>query len=151
VPTRELADQVYKATEALSAFCAKDVRAVKLTDKVPEGVLRSILSDNPDVVISTPSRVLSSTSPGGLSLEGLRQLVVDEADLVLSYGYDADLQSIASALPKGVQTILMSATLTTEVDTLKGLFCRDPVLLDLEERDDAGSSLTQFVVKYVCP
>lgn len=136
-----------KAAESLSAFCAKDIRPVKLTDKLPEAVLRSILSDSPDIVISTPSRVLSSSSPGALSLDSLRHLVIDEADLVLSYGYEADLQSVANAAPKGVQTILMSATLTPEVDMLKGLFCRDPVVLDLEERDEAGSSLTQYVVK----
>lgn len=50
-------------------------------------------------------------------------------------------------MPKGVQTILMSATLTSEVDTLKGLFCRDPVVLKLEESEDAGDGISQFVVK----
>jgi ATP-dependent RNA helicase DDX56/DBP9 len=82
-------------------------------------------------------------------LASLAHLVLDEADLVLSYGYDEDLQSIASAMPKGVQTTLMSATLTTEVDTLKGLFCRNPTLLDLEEPEAEGEGVDQYVVKYV--
>ena len=41
----------------------------------------------------------------------------------------------------------MSATLTTEVDTLKGLFCKDPATLILEEKDGEGEGVTQYVVK----
>lgn len=75
-------------------------------------------------------------------------MVIDEADLVLSYGYDEDLQNVAKIMPKGVQTILMSATLTNEVETLKGLFCRDPVVLKLEEAEVEGEGVSQYVVKY---
>lgn len=74
-------------------------------------------------------------------------MVIDEADLVLSYGYDEDLQNVAKIMPKGVQTILMSATLTSEVETLKGLFCRNPEVLKLEEKEDEGEGVSQFVVK----
>jgi ATP-dependent RNA helicase DDX56/DBP9 len=69
--------------------------------------------------------------------------------LVLSYGYDDDLQNVAKIIPQGVQTILMSATLTTEVETLKGLFCRNPAILTLEETEEEGEGITQYVVKYV--
>ena len=74
--------------------------------------------------------------------------MVDEADLVLSYGYDEDLQNVAKVIPKGVQTFFMSATLTSEVETLKGLFCLNPVVLKLEEMQDDGGGVSQYVVKY---
>ncbi|ROW14397.1 hypothetical protein VPNG_03976 [Cytospora leucostoma] len=147
VPTRELADQVLKNIEQLSAFAAKDIQAVKLTDQVSDAVQRSILSSAPDIVISTPARAWQNMSNGALSVEKLTHLVLDEADLVLSYGYDEDLQNVARAIPKGLQTILMSATLTTDVDTVKGLFCRDPKVLDLEEPDAEGEGVAQFYVK----
>ena len=67
--------------------------------------------------------------------------------MVLSYGYDEDLQNVAKIMPKGVQTILMSATLTSEVETLKGLFCRSPVVLELEEAEQEGEGVAQYVVK----
>jgi ATP-dependent RNA helicase DDX56/DBP9 len=41
----------------------------------------------------------------------------------------------------------MSATLATDVDTLKGLFCKDPATLKLEEKDEEGEGVTQYVVK----
>lgn len=80
-------------------------------------------------------------------MEKLTYLVLDEADLVLSYGYDEDLQNVARSIPKGLQTILMSATLTTDVETVKGLFCRDPTVLDLEEPEAEGEGVSQFFVK----
>lgn len=45
--------------------------------------------------------------------------------------------------------MMMSATLTDEVDTLKGIFRRDPTLLDLKEKEAEGEGITQFVAKYV--
>ncbi|KAG6365052.1 hypothetical protein INS49_006658 [Diaporthe citri] len=147
VPTRELADQVLRNVEQFSAFCSKDIQAVKLTDQVSEAVQRSILSSAPDIVISTPARAWQNISNGSLSVDKLTHLVLDEADLVLSYGYDEDLQNVARSVPKGLQTILMSATLTTDVETVKGLFCRDPTVLDLEEPEAEGEGVSQFYVK----
>ncbi|GFN16136.1 ATP-dependent DNA/RNA helicase [Aspergillus tubingensis] len=147
VPTRELAEQVQNVVTTFAAFCGKDVRSVNLTQKVSEAVQRTMLSDYPDIVISTPARVIANLGNSSLSLDNLTHLVIDEADLVLSYGYDEDINALSKAIPRGVQTFLMSATLTSEVDTLKGLFCRSPVVLKLEDKEEKGAGVSQFVVK----
>jgi ATP-dependent RNA helicase DDX56/DBP9 len=148
VPTRELADQVFKAIEQFSAFCAKDIHAAKLTENVSDAVQRSLLANVPDIVVSTPARAWHSVNSAALSLTKLQHLVLDEADLVLSYGYDEDMENISRSLPKGVQTIMMSATLSAELDALKGIFCRNPTVLDLQEEFGAeDEKLTQFYVK----
>jgi ATP-dependent RNA helicase DDX56/DBP9 len=147
VPTRELADQIHKAIQSFSTFCAKDVQSIKLTDKASPAVQRSLLSTFPDIVVSTPSRAWTNIGSSALTVDKLTHLVLDEADLLLSYGYEEDLQNVAKSIPKGLQTILMSATLTTEVDTLKGIFCRNPKVLNLEEPDAEGEGVTQYVVK----
>uniref|UniRef100_A0A8H7TSV2 RNA helicase n=1 Tax=Bionectria ochroleuca TaxID=29856 RepID=A0A8H7TSV2_BIOOC len=147
VPTRELADQVFKAIEQFASFCAKDIQAVKLTDKLTDAVQRSLLSNSPDIVISTPARAWHNVNSSALSLENLICLVLDEADLMLSYGYDDDMKNLAKLVPKGVQTIMMSATLSAEVDALKEIFYRDPTLLDLEEPEADGEGISHFVVK----
>ena len=154
VPTKELAEQVTKMTDRLAEFCKKLVKTVNIAQNVGEGVQRSVLAENPDIVVATPSRAMMHLghASGATLARGIEKLVIDEADLVLSYGYEDDLQGIAKALPKGLQTFLMSATLTKEVDTLKGLFCRSPAILRLEEDADASEGgIEQFVVKYVSP
>ena len=67
--------------------------------------------------------------PKTLSLSHLESLVIDEADLILSYGHDEDIRSIfgGNFLPKVYQSFLMSATMTDDVETLKGLALRSPV------------------------
>ncbi|MCJ1480723.1 ATP-dependent DNA/RNA helicase [Schaereria dolodes] len=147
VPTRELAEQVTKAFAAFSVFCAKEIRPINLTKKTSDDVQRFLLADSPDIVVATPACAAVNLSTSILSLEHLTHLVIDEADLVLSYGYDDDLQNVAKAIPQGLQTFLMSATLTSEVDKLKGIFCRDPVILKLDDEVNAGGSLSQYVVK----
>ncbi|OJD24592.1 ATP-dependent RNA helicase DBP9 [Blastomyces percursus] len=147
VPTRELAEQVHKTVTSFSAFAGKDIRSTNLTQKVSDAVQRSILADLPDIVVSTPARAVMNINTSAFTLQHLAHLVIDEADLVLSYGYEEDMQNLAKAVPRGVQAFLMSATLTSEVDTLKGLFCRNPVVLKLEEKEDEGSGISQFVVR----
>lgn len=154
VPTRELADQVSKAIGRFSSFCAKDVQVVKLTDRLSDAVQRSLLSMSPDIVISTPARAWHNvkSNDSALDLGKLSHLVLDEADLLLSYGYDEDLENLSWSIPKGIQTIMMSATLTAEMDSLKKIFYKSnvPRLLDLEEPDAEGEGVTQLVTKYVC-
>jgi ATP-dependent RNA helicase DDX56/DBP9 len=103
-----------------------------------------------------------------LSLGSLDSLVIDEADLILSYGHDEDIRQIFSGtfLPKVFQSFLMSATMTEDVEMLKGLILRNPVCwptflplrryflleskvaLKLEDDDDAAH-LSQYSVRFV--
>jgi ATP-dependent RNA helicase DDX56/DBP9 len=147
VPTRELAEQVHTSIKTFTAFCSKDVRSANITQRISDSVLNALLQDIPDILVSTPARALQNLNNGSISLQDLTHLVIDEADLVLSYGYENDINALAQAVPRGVQTILMSATLTTEVDTLKGLLCREPVILKLEDKKENGQDLVQYVVK----
>lgn len=107
---------------------------------------RARLADAPDIVVATPGRASINVNSSALSLGNLTHLVVDEADLVLSYDYGEDLENIAKSAPKGVQTFLMSATLRADLDMLKGLFCRNPVVLELDEEEKDSGTVSQYVV-----
>ncbi|KAK9477347.1 P-loop containing nucleoside triphosphate hydrolase protein [Lipomyces japonicus] len=150
VPSRELADQCVKFINKLIVFCGKLVRAVNIAQNVSDQVQRTLLAESPDIVVGTPSRVLANINSSAISVSQVTNIVIDEADLILSYGYEEDLQSIQKKLPKTLQVSLMSATLTSDVNDLKGLFCRNPAILTLHE-GNAGSgednTITQYVVK----
>ena len=72
-------------------------------------------------------------------------LVVDEADLVLSFGGTDDIRAIVPYLPKICQSFLMSATLSPELEELKRLVLHSPAILRLEG-DESDGRLTQFFV-----
>lgn len=69
--------------------------------------------------------------PQALIPTQVETLIIDEADLILSYGHDEDIRKILSSelMPKVFQSILMSATLSEDVEMLQGLALRDPVRL----------------------
>ncbi|KAI1150089.1 ATP-dependent RNA helicase DBP9 [Nemania diffusa] len=147
VPTRELADQVLRTIETFTAFCQKDVRAIKLSEQLPDEVVRSMLASTPHIVVATPSRASSSLKVSSSWVSNLKTLVIDESDLVLSYGYEEDLTTLAASMPKGLQAVLTSATLSSDVDRLKNRFCKNPAILDLNEPEAEGEGITQYVVE----
>jgi ATP-dependent RNA helicase DDX56/DBP9 len=68
-------------------------------------VQRAQLAESPDIVVATPARASVNLNNGALSLKSLAHLVVDEADLVLGYGFEEDLDNIAKNISKGVQVL----------------------------------------------
>lgn len=93
--------------------------------------VRILLNENPDIIISTPSRLLSLLQSKSVNLAYLALIAVDEADLLLSYGHKEDLQGIldpvSGHVPRGVQGCLVSATLSEDVEGIKGLILHNPV------------------------
>ncbi|EGO22336.1 hypothetical protein SERLADRAFT_416842 [Serpula lacrymans var. lacrymans S7.9] len=149
VPTRELSEQVTAYLRGLVAYCEKNIVLANVASGATSHLQRALLADKPDIVISTPSRTLGFLQSKALSLASLDSLIIDEADLILSYGHDEDIRQIFGGeyLPKVYQSFLMSATMTDDVETLKGLALRNPAILKLEEGEDEAASLTQYAVR----
>src|ERR1700743_4003747 len=57
------------------------------------------------------------------------------------------MNASAAALPRGVQTFLISATLTSEVEELKTIFCRDATTIRINEAEEKGEGVAQYVVR----
>ncbi|KAF8623207.1 hypothetical protein AX15_006445 [Amanita polypyramis BW_CC] len=149
VPTRELAEQVSTHLRKLLVYCEKEILVSNVASGTTSHLQRALLADKPDIVVATPSRALSLIQSKALSVSSLDSLVIDEADLILSYGHDEDVRQIFSGayLPKVYQSFLMSATMTEDVEMLKGLTLRNPAILKLEENEDEAARLTQYVVR----
>lgn len=109
---------------------------------------RSLLASSPDIIVATPARAALQISASTLSLDSLRTLAIDEADLVLSYGYEEDLHNISESIPRGIQTMMISATLSADIDALKQWYCRNPVIVELDGQVEDDATVTQYVVKY---
>lgn len=144
VPTKELALQVSRLAGRLASYCGQDVRIQNLAGKESDVVQRAKLAENPDIVVATPAR--AAANMGSLSLKTLATLVIDEGDLILGYGFKDDLETVSQNMPKGVQIYLMSATLSTDVEAVQALFCRDPVVLKLDDLEKDAHLVKQYVI-----
>lgn len=146
VPTKELGQQVQQMIRQLTSYCTWDVRVADISGQADISAQRPILMEKPDIVIGTPSRVLLHLEQHTLSLcTSLEMLVIDEADLVFSFGFENDLKNLLGHLPKIYQAFLMSATFNEDVQALKELVLHNPVILKLQEsRLPDSSQLTQY-------
>uniref|UniRef100_A0A3Q1GJ09 Probable ATP-dependent RNA helicase DDX56 n=1 Tax=Acanthochromis polyacanthus TaxID=80966 RepID=A0A3Q1GJ09_9TELE len=149
VPSKELGQQVQTMIRQLTFFCSRDVRVADISGKADLSAQRPILMEKPDVVVGTPSRVLAHLNAQNLVLHSsLEMLVVDEADLLFSFGFEADLKNLLCHLPKIYQSFLMSATLSEDVQALKELLLHNPVVLKLQGSQLPDSSqLQQYSIK----
>lgn len=130
-PTRELADQVAKEIRRL-ARSQQNIKILTLCGGVALGPQFGSLEHGAHIVVGTPGRVMKHLEKGSLELQGLKTLVLDEADRMLDMGFHEQIVDIASYLPKRRQTLLFSATYTDAIRQLSRNFQQNPVEVTVE-------------------
>jgi len=95
----------------------------------PAQDLSRFLKDSPNLLISTPGRLLELLSSPYVHCpqSSFEALVLDEADRLLDLGFKEDLQKILGRLPKQRRTGLFSASVSEAVDQLVRVGLRNPV------------------------
>ncbi len=123
-PTRELAAQVETAFRDYGRFT--DLRVCVVYGGV--GYERQIqeLRQGVDVIVATPGRLLDLMERGEARLDHVEVLILDEADRMLDMGFLPDVRRILDRCPKKRQTMLFSATIPPEIETLCQWALRNP-------------------------
>jgi len=129
-PTRELAVQVAGVLEELAA--RRGIAIAQVFGGRPMGAQRERLRRGAAVVVGTPGRVLDFIRQGVLKLDGLRLLVLDEADEMLDMGFAPDVTRILNAAPRARQTALFSATVPDWVRNTSKHYLKDPVHVSVD-------------------
>lgn len=147
VPSKELSKQAYRNALELTSCCSKTVRVIDVGNSSVQNV--ASLIPLADLIIGTPAKLLAHVNNNTFDMKSkMNYLVIDEADLMLSFGYENDLNVLVKNLPKIYQALLVSATIGSDVEHLKSQILRDPVILKLKESDmSEDGKLNQFVVK----
>ncbi len=131
VPTRELAIQVAKVTEALAS--SQRLRVTLLYGGRSLRPEYKALKSGPQVIIGTPGRTLDHLRQGTLDLRSVQFLVLDEADEMLDKGFAQDVEAILSQTPSGRQTALLSATMPEWVANTAKKYLRNPVTVKMDD------------------
>jgi len=124
-PTRELAAQ----TEAAFRQFGKGtrIRGQSVYGGVGMAPQEHALRSGVDVVIATPGRLLDHMNRRNVDFRALQILVLDEADRMLDMGFLPDMRRIIAALPRERQTLLFSATMEPDIESLSRSIMKDPV------------------------
>ncbi|GFO14735.1 ATP-dependent RNA helicase dbp9 [Plakobranchus ocellatus] len=148
-PSKELCQQAHKNILELTTGCSRDIKCVDISPQTQLASQRTLLLEKPDIVVATPSRLLAHVRAENVMLrKTLEMLVVDEADLVFSFGYEEDVKELLDNFPKIYQAFMMSATLGADVINLKKMVLHNAVILKLEESQLPDTTqLNQFHIK----
>lgn len=134
-PTRELADQVSKELRRL-ARAIPNTSILTLCGGKPMGPQLAALERNPHIVVGTPGRILKHLEKGTLKLTTLKVLVLDEADRMLSLGFQEEIMRVIERTPRQKQTLLFSATYPNEIKHISNTIQKDPVDIRVESLHD---------------
>ena len=158
-PTRELAQQTWETVcsigtylndandadpvpgAAAPSFCHLFVGGTRVVDDV-----RRLQAGTTTVAVGTPGRVADLIRRGALRTDGLRTIVLDEADEMLSQGFAEQVYEIFKFLPKDVQVALFSATMPDDVLELTKRFMRDPTRILVAKESLTLDGIKQFYV-----
>ena len=142
-PTRELAIQIYDTFRYFG-------RRLRLHSGVVFGGVSQnpqvdILNRGLDVLIATPGRLNDLINQGYIRLDGIEIFVLDEADRMLDMGFIHDVKKTIKLLPAQRQTMLFSATMPSEIESLAKTLLKNPAMIKVDPVTRAVESIDQSV------
>ncbi|MDP6603819.1 MAG: DEAD/DEAH box helicase [Rhodospirillales bacterium] len=143
-PTRELAAQVAEDFADYGKY-NKLVKELIVGGESIADQLRAI-ERGVDVLIATPGRLLDVFERGGVLLADVKILVIDEADRMLDMGFIPDVERIVSLMPRIRQTLLLSATMPSEIRRLADAFLIHPKVITVTPSATPAKTVTQGLV-----
>jgi ATP-dependent RNA helicase DeaD len=131
-PTRELAEQV---GDSLREFSNKKLNVLSIYGGVD--ISRQIRRiGGADVIVGTPGRILDHLKRGTLRFDSVKFLVLDEVDRMFDMGFLPDVERIIQNCPKKRQTMLFSATVSSDIIYLSKKYTKNPVEVSVKSYID---------------
>lgn len=141
-PTRELAIQVAEAFQSyahfLKGFHVLPVYGGQAYDQQIRALKRGV-----QIVVGTPGRVMDHMRKGTLKLDGLKHLVLDEADEMLRMGFIDDVEWILDKTPDSRQIALFSATMPKEIARVANTYLQNPEHVKVAMKTTTATTIRQ--------
>ena len=140
-PTRELAIQVKEDIFNIGRF--KRLKVAAIYGKSPFYDQEKELKQKTHVVVGTPGRIIDHIERGTFDTSNIKYLVIDEADEMLNMGFVEQIETIINSLPKERVTILLSATMPKDIESLCDKYMKDPVYIQIENQNKSSDNICQ--------
>ncbi len=149
VPTRELAIQISQHIEGLSYFTS--VSSIAVYGGGDGGAFvqeKRALSTGADIVVCTPGKMMAHIKMGYVKFQGLKYLILDEADRMLDMGFYDDIMMIINHLPAKRQNLLFSATMPPKIRELARRILHHPSEINIAMSKPAEKIVQEAFVVY---
>jgi ATP-dependent RNA helicase RhlE len=139
-PTRELAIQVETAFQYYARF--SEIEIGVFYGGVGYEKQKKLLDFGVDVIVATPGRLLDLQQQGSLKLNSIEILVFDEVDRMVDMGFLPDVRRIVRLCPEERQTLLFSATIPPEIESLCSWVLKNPEIIEIGERRSVAETIS---------
>ena len=145
LPTRELAQQIFKECGQLEKFTK--TRSVLVTGGQEMRYQASLLRRDPDIIVATPGRLIEHLGRNNADLRDIELLILDEADRMLDMGFREDVNTIIDQCNPKRQTMLLSATLNHRgVSAVAKDILVKPLVLDMAGAQTPHDDIEQKII-----
>ena len=141
-PTRELAIQVAEAFQRYAAHL-KGFHVLPIYGGQDYSTQLRQLKRGAHVVVGTPGRVMDHMRKGTLNLDGLRVLVLDEADEMLRMGFIDDVEWVLEQTPDDIQIALFSATMPPVIRKIAQEYLHEPEQITIKVTTASAENIRQ--------
>ncbi|MEA5060156.1 MAG: DEAD/DEAH box helicase [Candidatus Pelethousia sp.] len=142
-PTRELAIQTSNVFRKLTKYKAQ-VRLATLYGGENIQKQFAALRRHPQIIIATPGRLFDHMNRGTVKLDGVKTVILDEADRMLDMGFKEDINRILKAVPEDRQTVLFSATLPKGIMSIARSYQHEAQHVSIQQDTLTVKSVAQF-------
>ncbi len=142
-PTRELCLQIADDLEGFAKYLPQlRVLAVYGGANI-EPQIRALRA-GVDIVVATPGRLIDLMRRGVADLTNIQHVVLDEADEMLSMGFQEDLDAILEGIPQAHSTMLFSATMSREIERIAGNYLHDAHTIQVGSRNEGAENVNHI-------
>ncbi|MBC8126950.1 MAG: DEAD/DEAH box helicase [Gloeobacteraceae cyanobacterium ES-bin-144] len=142
-PTRELAVQIMENIRNYGK--SLPIRVAAIYGGVDEVAQIKSVHKGVHIIVATPGRLIDLIERQKVDFSSLEMLVLDEADRMLHMGFLSNIETIIATLPKRRQTLMFSATLSKEVESLARRFQYQPKMIQIGKRSNPADTVAQCV------
>ena len=143
-PTKELARQTLNVFESLGEYM--NISASLMVGGINIDQTKKQLKRGVHAIIGTPGRILHMLNDKYFKKDNLKLLIIDEADELLSIGFEDQLKNIIEVIDKKVQIGLFSATLSDECLEISKFFMENPVSLFVKSEELTLEGIKQYYI-----
>ena len=143
-PTHELVNQTYDVLENIGKYM--NVTMMKVMGGTSMNECRDGLNKDPQIIVGSPGRILDMINRRNLFTDNIRQVIIDEADEILSFGFKESIYDIIKSIPENSQICLFSATIPEDVLELSNKFLREPENILVKKEALTLEGIRQFFI-----
>ncbi|MFD0961429.1 DEAD/DEAH box helicase [Paenibacillus chungangensis] len=144
-PTQELAMQIVRVAEKYAEPLG--IRVQQLIGGAAMKRQIEKLKLRPQLVIGTPGRVHELLKVKKLKLQGVRHVIIDEADQTFQLGSSRDLESVLFSMGKNRQMAFFSATFPPDMARYEGRWMSNPGHIGIQPDVRVAESIQHYYVQ----